>query len=68
MARIEYVAVLRAHIVIASYGNSSPDLEQDILKLLPATTHTEQLISAGHLFSFFPHDLSHFCMHISPVC
>jgi vesicle-associated membrane protein 7 len=54
MERIEYVAVLRGHTVIASYGDSSPAIERDILKLLPATTGTEQLISTGHLFSFFP--------------
>jgi hypothetical protein len=52
MERIEYVAVLRGQTVIASYGDSSPNLERDVLKLLPATSGTEQLISTGHLFSF----------------
>jgi vesicle-associated membrane protein 7 len=50
---IDYAAILRGQIVIASIGDLAGLSERDIVRLLPGSSfRTEQKISLGKLFSF----------------
>jgi vesicle-associated membrane protein 7 len=54
MDNIEYVAILRGHTIIASYGDSSATSDRELIKLLPATPATEQKITNGKVFTYVP--------------
>jgi hypothetical protein len=50
---IDYCAIVRNGIIIASYGDSAVISERDLLKLMPiATSQPEQRISSAQLFTF----------------
>jgi vesicle-associated membrane protein 7 len=50
---IDYCAIFRGSVVIASYGDNSSVSERDIVKLLPpSTSRTQQKIASGKLFTF----------------
>jgi vesicle-associated membrane protein 7 len=52
-AVIEYAAVLRGQVVIASIGDLSGLSEREVIRLVPSSgTRAEQKISSGKLFSF----------------
>jgi vesicle-associated membrane protein 7 len=53
MAMSAYCAIIRGHVLVASYGDPAAISERDIVKLLPASSSkTEQKISSGKLFTF----------------
>jgi vesicle-associated membrane protein 7 len=54
MATVENVAVIRAKVVIASFGEAFTIGEPELLKLVPttATVNAEQKIAFGKLFTF----------------
>jgi vesicle-associated membrane protein 7 len=68
-AAIEYAAVLRGHIVIASIDDLSELSEREVIRLLPSSGfRTEQKLSSGKLFSFTSTPgLSYVAVSLQPV-
>lgn len=52
MSEIIYCAIIRSRIIIAAYGDGSSINENDIIKLLPTNSKSEQKITSGKIYSY----------------